>query len=185
MDTNAFSIGLTSEEARRRLRQFGPNAMLDAVEAPWRRALGKFWAPVPWMLEAAILLQLVLGEYVEAAVIAALLIFNAALGYFQESRAEATLAALKSTLALVASVRRDCVWKTAPRASRPPGSARTRRFCAAMPSARKWYRHRHTPTLPTSPPPPPVSHRALTPGEGSAVPAGGRESAEGAAAEGD
>jgi len=72
-------------------------------------ALAKFWAPVPWMLEAAIILQTVLHEYVEAAVIAGLLVFNAALGFFQEGRAQATLAALKSRLALSASVRRDGV----------------------------------------------------------------------------
>jgi hypothetical protein len=66
-------------------------------------ALEKFWAPVPWMLEAAIVLELLLGKYVEAAIIAGLLVFNAALGLFQESRAQATLAALKSRLALDAS----------------------------------------------------------------------------------
>ena len=49
-------------------------------------ALDKFWAPVPWMLEAAIVLQVVLGEYVEAAIIGALLVFNAVLGFFQEGR---------------------------------------------------------------------------------------------------
>jgi H+-transporting ATPase len=54
----------------------------------------------------------------EAAVIAALLVFNAALGFFQESRAQATLAALKSRLALNASVRRDGVWKTVPAVAR-------------------------------------------------------------------
>jgi len=75
-------------------------------------ALEKFWAPVPWMLEAAIVLQVALGDYPEAAIIAGLLVFNAALGLFQESRAQATLAALKSRLALNASVRRDGVWKT-------------------------------------------------------------------------
>ena len=64
------------------------------------------------MLEAAIVLELVLGKYVEAAIIAALLVFNAALGLFQENRAQATLAALKSRLALNASVRRDGAWKT-------------------------------------------------------------------------
>ena len=78
---------------------------------PWRMALGKLWAPVPWMLEAAVVLQLVLHEYVEAAVVAGLLVFNAALGFFQEGRAQATLAALKSRLALTASVRRDGAWK--------------------------------------------------------------------------
>jgi H+-transporting ATPase len=84
-------------------------------------ALEKFWAPVPWMLEAAIVLELVLGKYVEAAIIAFLLVFNAALGLFQESRAQATLAALKSRLALNASVKRDAVWKTVPAAQLVPG----------------------------------------------------------------
>jgi H+-transporting ATPase len=108
--------GLTSEEARRRLEKFGSNAMPDTALRPLRMALEKFWAPVPWMLEAAIVLELVLGKYVEAAIIAALLVFNAALGLFQESRAQATLAALKSRLALNASVRRDGAWKTIPAA---------------------------------------------------------------------
>jgi H+-transporting ATPase len=88
---------------------------------PLRRALTKFWAPVPWMLEAAIVLEVTLGKYVEAAIIAALLAFNAALGFFQEGRAQATLAALKSRLALNASVRRDNVWVTVPAAGLVPG----------------------------------------------------------------
>ena len=108
--------GLTSDEVRCRLEKFGPNAMPDTTLHPMRMALQKLWAPVPWMLEAAILLQLLLGEYVEAAVIAALLVFNAGLGLFQESRAQATLAALKSRLALNAAVRRDGAWKTVPAA---------------------------------------------------------------------
>jgi H+-transporting ATPase len=86
--------------------------MPDTSAHPLRNALAKFWAPVPWLLEASIVLELVLHKYYEAAVIAALLIFNAALAYFQESRAQATLAALKSRLALNASVQRDGVWKT-------------------------------------------------------------------------
>jgi len=113
--------GLTSGEARRRLDKFGPNAMPDISAHPLRSALAKFWAPVPWMLEAAIALQIVLGDNIEAAVIAALLVFNAALGLFQESRARATLAALKSRLALNASVRRDGAWKTVPAAQLVPG----------------------------------------------------------------
>ena len=95
--------------------------MPDTGVHPLRMALEKFWAPVPWMLEAAVLLELVLGKYVEAAIIAALLVFNAVLGLFQESRAQATLAALKSRLALNASVRRDGMWKIAPAAELVPG----------------------------------------------------------------
>jgi H+-transporting ATPase len=108
--------GLTSDEARSRLEKSGPNAMPDTALHPLRRALAKFWAPVPWMLEAAIILEIVLGKYVEAGIIAALLAFNAALGFLQEGRAQATLAALKSRLALNASVKRNNAWTTIPAA---------------------------------------------------------------------
>ena len=113
--------GLTSDEARRRVEKFGPNAMPDTSMHPLRMALEKFWAPVPWMLEAAIVLELALGKYVEAAIIAALLLFNAALGLFQESRAQATPAALKSRLALNAFVRRNGAWQTVPAVQLAPG----------------------------------------------------------------
>jgi len=112
---------LTSDEARRRLEKFGPNAVADTALHPLRMALEKFWAPVPWMLEAAIVLELALGKYVEAGIIAGLLVFNAALGLFQESRAQATLAALRSRLALNASVRRDGAWKMILAAELVPG----------------------------------------------------------------
>src|SRR5579863_4342443 len=113
--------GLTSDEAAIRLKKYGPNAMPDTAAHPLRSALSKFWTPVPWMLEAAIVLEVALGKYVEAAVIAALLVFNATLGFFQESRAQATLAALKSRLALNASVRRGGVWTIVPAAGLVPG----------------------------------------------------------------
>ena len=110
------SAGLTSDEASKRLQKDGPNAIPDTSAHPLRDVLGKFWAPVPWLLEFAIVLQVVLHKYLEAAVIAGLLIFNAALAYFQEGRAQATLAALKHRLALNASVRRDGAWKMIPAA---------------------------------------------------------------------
>jgi H+-transporting ATPase len=113
--------GLSSGEARARLAKSGPNAMPDTSVHPLRTAIGKFWSPVPWMLEAAIVLQLVLGKYVEAGIIAGLLVFNAVLGLFQESRAQATLAALKSRLALNASVCRDGKWSTIAAADLVPG----------------------------------------------------------------
>ena len=111
---NIAPKGLTSDEARFRLEKDGPNAMPDTSAHPLRNALAKFWAPVPCLLEASIVLEIVLHKYYEAAVIATLLVFNAALAYFQESRAQATLAALKSRLALNASALRDGTWKTVP-----------------------------------------------------------------------
>jgi len=90
--------------------------MPDTSAHPLRNVLAKFWAPVPWLLEASVALEIALHKDYEAAVIAALLVFNAALAYFQESRAQATLTALRSRLALNASVERDSAWKTVPAA---------------------------------------------------------------------
>ena len=113
--------GLSSADARELLSQYGPNSIPNVEMRPIRRLLAKFWAPVPWLLEATVLLELVLGKYIEAGVILALLIFNAAIGFFQESRAQATLAALKSRLSLTASALRDRAWKTIPAADLVPG----------------------------------------------------------------
>jgi H+-transporting ATPase len=106
--------GLTTEDALGRLVKSGRNTMPDASAHPVRMALGKFWSPVAWMLEAAVALQFYMGDYIEAGIIAALLVFNAALGLFQEGRAQTTLTALKSKLALTATVRRDGTWKSLP-----------------------------------------------------------------------
>ncbi len=61
-------IGLTSAEAERRRQTFGPDAIPDESAHALGRALEKFWSPVPWMLEGAITLELVMGKYVEAMV---------------------------------------------------------------------------------------------------------------------
>ncbi len=119
----AAPLGLTSAEARRRLGEFGANAAVEPAPPRWRAFLAKFWSPVPWMLEAALVLQLGLGEYVEATVIAALLLFNATLGYLQEGRASDALAALKQRLAPTALVRRDGEWVRLPASELVPGDA--------------------------------------------------------------
>jgi H+-transporting ATPase len=113
--------GLTGDEARRRLAEFGPNAIAEETPSPWRAVLAKLWAPIPWLLEAAIIIQIGLGKYLEAAVIGGLLAFNATLGLLQESRATAALAALKKRLAPTALVRRDGVWAKRAAADLVPG----------------------------------------------------------------
>jgi H+-transporting ATPase len=109
--------GLTQAEAAKRLTADGANTVSDEAREPLREVISKFWAPVPWLLEAAVILQLVLHDYVEAAIVFGLLVFNALLGYLQSSQAQSTLAALKSRLALNASVRRDRAWTVAPAAA--------------------------------------------------------------------
>ncbi len=113
--------GLSSAEAQAILGRVGPNATPDVAVRPLRLVLSKFLAPVSVLLEIAVVLQLVLGEYIEASIIGALLIFNTAIGFFHESRAQSTIAALKSRLALNASILRDGAWTISPATGLVPG----------------------------------------------------------------
>lgn len=113
--------GLTTLEAADRLKAFGPNATAEHDTPLWRRLADRFWAPVPWMLEAAALLELLMHAYVQALVIAGLVVFNALLGFVQEGRAEATLKALRARLALSASAKRDGAWTTVAAEQLVPG----------------------------------------------------------------
>ncbi|HUW00496.1 MAG TPA: plasma-membrane proton-efflux P-type ATPase [Gallionella sp.] len=103
--------GLTGTEARQRLIKYGPNTVAEDRPHPWLLFLKKFWAPVPWMLEATIALQFALGKASEAGIIAILLVFNAVLGFAQENRANNALALLKKRLAIQVRVLRDKVWQ--------------------------------------------------------------------------
>ncbi len=104
--------GLTAAEARTLFAQFGPNAVREEQPHPWRQFALRFWAPIPWLLEATIILQVFLGKLVEAEVIAGLLVANAVLGFLQEGKAQKALALLRQQLRVEARVRRDGQWQT-------------------------------------------------------------------------
>ncbi len=120
-DPARAAAGLTTDAARRALLHHGANEVTEPKRHPVAIFLGHLWAPVPWMLEAAVLLQALIGERLEAAIIVGLLLFNAALSYVQDARAHQALVALKSRLALTASVRRDGAWVTLPVREVVPG----------------------------------------------------------------
>jgi H+-transporting ATPase len=115
--------GLKSADAASRLVQYGANEIPETKPHPAPTLLKKFWGPIPWLLEAAMVLQIGLGAYVEAGVIGGLLLFNATLGFIQEGRASAVLAALKKRLAPTALVRRDGAWVRLPASELVPGDA--------------------------------------------------------------
>ncbi len=121
MPEAAVLQGLTSAEARQRLLKYGPNMVVEDHPHPWLLLLRKFWAPVPWMLEATIALQFALGKADEAGIIAILLVFNAVLGFAQEHRANNALALLKKRLAIQVRVLRDKVWQQMPAQELVPG----------------------------------------------------------------
>ncbi|NVN11452.1 plasma-membrane proton-efflux P-type ATPase [Nguyenibacter vanlangensis] len=113
--------GLTEAEAEGRLRHYGPNEIAERRPRPLVTLLGKFWGPIPWMLEATILLQVVLGKDLEAAVIAALLGVNALISFVEEGRAGKALDLLRHRLSATARVRRDGTWRSLPAAGLVPG----------------------------------------------------------------
>ena len=113
--------GLTTSEAQRLLAEYGPNAVSQEGEHRLRALLAKFWAPVPWMLEAAVVLELILHKAAEASVIAALLVFNAALSYIQENNAQKAVALLRRRLTIEVRVLRDGAWQRLPAESLVPG----------------------------------------------------------------
>ncbi|MCL6262331.1 cation-translocating P-type ATPase [Craterilacuibacter sp. RT1T] len=99
--------GLTPDEAAHRVREFGVNRLAEApARAPWRKFADQFRGLLVLILLAAALLAGVVGELKDAVVIVLVVILNATLGFMQEHRAEAALAALKGMLAPVARVRR-------------------------------------------------------------------------------
>ncbi len=113
--------GLTSAEAAKRLLQFGSNAIPETKRNPLLLFLKKFWAPVPWMLEITILLEIYLGKNTEAIVIGALLVFNAILSFSQENHAQNALALLRQKLTVQTRTRRDGQWQMIPALDLVPG----------------------------------------------------------------
>lgn len=103
--------GLSSLEAILRLRQFGPNSIPQRRVNPLLAFAKKLWGPVPWMLELALILELILGKYTEAVIVSTLLLLNGILSYIQEGRAQGALALLRKQLKVNARVKRDGTWK--------------------------------------------------------------------------
>jgi len=106
--------GLSREEAVRRIAVEGPNTLPERLRPPLLDFLGKFWAPVPWMLEAAIAVETLLQRIGDAIGIGVLLLLTAALAFFQESRAERALRLLRRHWSGTARVFRDRVWQRIP-----------------------------------------------------------------------
>ncbi|HEX4993712.1 MAG TPA: cation-translocating P-type ATPase [Methylomirabilota bacterium] len=104
----AAEAGLTTLEARRRLRRIGPNRVADRGEAPlWRIALAQFGSLVVLLLLAASGIAWGLGERAEAVAILTALVLNAAIGFVSEWRARVSLARLRALAVPQAMVRRD------------------------------------------------------------------------------
>lgn len=113
--------GLTSAQATRLLETIGPNAVPLKKTGLAERILRKLWAPVPWMLEATIILEFALAKWLDATIILAVLTLNTVLGIIQERRAEAAVELLRTRLEINARVLRDGTWTLMPASRVVPG----------------------------------------------------------------
>ena len=99
--------GLSSSEAARRLERDGSNVLSERRGASWVRKLGEqFLQPLVVVLLGAVGLSVFLGDYVDAAVIGAVVLVNGVIGFIQEHRAEQSIAALSKTIVTEATVLR-------------------------------------------------------------------------------
>jgi len=108
--------GLTQAEAAKRLASDGPNALKVEKTNALLKFLTYFWGPIPWMIEAAVILSGIVRHWLDFFIILALLFSNALVAFWEEHQAGNEIAALKAKLANDTRVLRDGKWAT-PKAS--------------------------------------------------------------------
>jgi len=108
--------GLSQAEADKRLAQYGPNEIAEKKTNEFLKFLSYFWGPIPWMIEAAVILSGLVQHWLDFFIILLLLVSNALVGFWEEHQAGNAIAALKAKLAINARVKRDGKWST-PKAS--------------------------------------------------------------------
>ena len=114
--------GLSSEEAAAKLRLVGPNSVEDASHlSALRLLLRQFESPLVLILIFAAAISLALQQWVDSAIILAIVLGSTLLGFFQEYRASAAVEQLKRRLALTCRVMRDGVERTVPVSTVVPG----------------------------------------------------------------
>ena len=115
--------GLTQAEAEKRLAQYGPNEIAEKKTNELLKFLSYFWGPIPWMIEAAVILSAAARHWPDFGIILVLLLANAVVGFWEEHQAGNAIAALKATLAIKARVKRDGKWVDPAARELVPGDA--------------------------------------------------------------
>ncbi len=118
---DSSAAGLTQVEAAKRLIQYGPNEIEEKQASLLLKFLSYFWGPIPWMIEAAVILSAAARHWPDFFIILVLLVSNALVGFWEEHQAGNAIEALKAKLAIKARVRRDGEWVTPPVRDLVPG----------------------------------------------------------------
>jgi H+-transporting ATPase len=131
---SASKTGLSSSEAEKRLQQYGPNEIPEKKANPLIKFLTYFWGPIPWMIEAAVIMSAIIQHWPDFGIISTLLLVNAVVGFWQEHKAGNAIELLKQRLALNARVLRDGKWKEMPAGGLVPGDVARLRLGDIIPA---------------------------------------------------
>ena len=113
--------GLTTQEAQEQLKKYGYNEIKEKEESWLHRLFRRFWGPIAWMIEVAAILAALVHHWEEFYIIVAMLLVNAIVDFYQESKALNAIAVLKKKLARDAIVLRDGKWQKIPAREIVPG----------------------------------------------------------------
>ncbi|MEH1870015.1 plasma-membrane proton-efflux P-type ATPase [Nostoc sp.] len=113
--------GLSQAQAKKRLTEYGPNEIEEKKTNPFLKFFTYFWGPIPWMIEAAVILSGLVRHWPDFFIILLLLVTNAVVGFWEESAAGNAITALKAKLATKTQVKRDGKWITPPARELVPG----------------------------------------------------------------
>jgi H+-transporting ATPase len=113
--------GLSQAEAQKRLAQYGPNQIAEKKTNAFLKFLSYFWGPIPWMIEAAVILSGVVRHWLDFFIILFLLLSNAVVAFWEEHQAGNEIAALRAKLAVTAKALRDGKWGAPKVAELVPG----------------------------------------------------------------
>ena len=108
------SNGLNEADVKIRLINEGYNEIEEKEESAWHRLFRRFWGPIPWMIETAAILSASVQRWEDFTIIMSLLLINALVDFYQESKALNAIKVLQDNLAREALVLRDGTWRKIP-----------------------------------------------------------------------
>ncbi|MFX1496728.1 MAG: plasma-membrane proton-efflux P-type ATPase [Promethearchaeota archaeon] len=113
--------GLTTSKADEKLKKLGPNEIPEKKKNRFTNFLKNFWGPIPWMIEAAVIMSIIDQQWEDFWIIFSLLMINAIVRFWEEQKADNAIELLKKRLALNARVLRDGKWIVLPARDLVPG----------------------------------------------------------------
>lgn len=112
INTFQYSYGLTTNDANDLLIKYGKNELPEKIISKWYIFLSLFWEPMPIMIWIAIVIEAILGKWMDMSILLAIQIANASIAFYETTKSGDAVAALKASLKPEAVVKRDDHWKS-------------------------------------------------------------------------